>query len=157
MKPMAMALAGGTAIVAAIAGWELRSAWLAKTLQILPPTGTNGRVGELPLANLLPDECGGYRRVSTTESGRQQIFVRGKATVSLFIPGSSAADIAAAPGWSVQTGSDGSAIYTMVGKNDHCAVAFTFENQPIVLASRIKTGRLIELAESMKQAMRKRK
>lgn len=156
MKPMAMALAGGTAIVAAIAGWELRSAWLAKTLQILPPTETNGRVGELPLANLLPDECGGYRRVSTTESGRQQIYVRGKATVSLFIPGSSAADIAAAPGWSVQTGSDGSAIYTMVGKNDHCAVTFTFENQPIVLASRIKTGRLIELAETMKQAMRKR-
>lgn len=157
MKPMAMALAGGTAVVAAIAGWELRSAWLAKTLQILPSTEAGGRMEELRVANLLPDECGGYRRVSTAESGRQQIYVRGKAAVSLFIPGSSAADIAAAPGWSVQTGSDGSAIYTMVGKNDHCAVAFTFENQPIVLASRIKTGRLIELAETMKQAMRKRK
>jgi hypothetical protein len=156
MKPMAMALAGGTAIVAAVAGWELRSAWLAKTLQILPSVEKGGRLGDLPIANLLPDECGGYRRVSTTESGRQQIYVKGKATVSLFIPGSSVADIAAAPGWNVQTDSDGSPIYTMVGKNDHCAVAFTFENQPIVLASRIETGRLIELAETMKQAMRKR-
>jgi hypothetical protein len=156
MKPMAMALAGGTAIVAAIGGWELRSAWLAKTLQILPSTKTGGRIGELPIANLLPDECAGYRRVSSTESGRQQIYVKGKAAVSLFIPGSSVADIASAPGWYIQKGSDGSAIYTMVGKNDHCAVAFTFENQPIVLASRIKSGRLIELAETMKQAMRKR-
>jgi len=156
MKPMAMALAGGTAIVAAVAGWELRSAWLAKTLQILPSVEKGGSIGDVSLANLLPDECGGYRRVSTTESGRQQIYVKGQAAVSLFIPGSSVSDIAAAPGWSVQTGSDGSAIYTMVGKNDHCAVAFTYENQPIVLASRIKTGRLIELAETMKQAMRKR-
>jgi hypothetical protein len=156
MKPMALALAGGTAIVAAVAGWELRSTWLAKTLQILPPVEKGGSFGDRPLSNLLPDECGGYRRVSIAESGRQQVYVNGNATVSLFIPGSTVAEITSAPGWSVQTGSDGSAIYTMVGKNDHCAITFTFENQPVVLASRIDTVRLIELAESMKQAMRKR-
>jgi hypothetical protein len=42
----------------------------------------------------------------------------------------------------------------MVGRDNLCAVAFIYDNQPIVLASRIKMGRLIELAEKMKQAMR---
>lgn len=154
MKPIAFALAGGTAIVAAIAGWELRSQWLARTLQVVPTSDSGKRIRDVSIANILPDACGGYRRVSSTESGRQQIYVRGYATVSIFIPGSTAADIVAAPGWSVQTGSDGSEIYTMVGQNDLCAVAFTYDNQPIVMASRIKTGRLIEFAEKMKQAMR---
>ncbi|MFM7188027.1 MAG: hypothetical protein ACKO14_09445 [Armatimonadota bacterium] len=39
MKPLAIALAGGTAFVAAVAGWELRSQWLASTLRILPTSG----------------------------------------------------------------------------------------------------------------------
>jgi hypothetical protein len=154
MKPVAFALAGGTAVVAAIAGWELRSLWLARTLQVIPTAESGKRFTDRSIANLLPDACGGYRRVSSTENGRQQIYIRGYATVSLFIPGSTAADIAAAPGWSVKRGLDGNNIYTMVGRDGLCAVAFIYENQPIVLTSRIKMGRLIQLAEKMKQAMR---
>jgi hypothetical protein len=54
----------------------------------------------------------------------------------------------------MQKGADGSIVYTLTDQDDHCAVAFTFENQLVVLASRIKPGRLIELADHMMQAMR---
>lgn len=157
MKPAALALAGGTALVAAVAGWELRSQWLASTLKILPSPDQSQIMGDESLVLRIPETCGGYRRASSTEGGRQQIYVKGKNTVSLFIPGSTAADIAAAPGWSTQAGSDGNQFYTLKGQNDHCAVAFTYGNQPIVLASRIKTGRLVEFAEQLKAAMRDRK
>lgn len=157
MKPFALALAGGTALVAAVTGWELRSQWLASTLRILPSSGQSRSSADEPIALLMPETCGGYRRASSTEGGRQQIYVKGKNTVSLFIPGSTAADIAAAPGWTMQAGVDGSKFYTLIGQNDHCAVAFTCENQPIVLAARIKTGRLIEFAEHLKTAIRDRK
>lgn len=156
MKPAVLALAGGTALVAAVAGWELRSKWLASTLKILPSPDQSQTMGDESLALRLPESCGGYRRASSTERGRQQIYIKGKGTVSLFIPRSTAADIAAAPGWATQTGSDGSPFYTLIGQNDHCAVAFTYDNQPVVLASRIKTGRLIEFAEQLKAAMRNR-
>lgn len=56
----------------------------------------------------------------------------------------------------MQAGSDRSRFYTLIGQNDHCAVAFTYGNQPIVLASHIKTGRLIQFAEKLKMAMRDR-
>jgi hypothetical protein len=102
----------------------------------------------------LPDSVGGYRRVSSTEGGRQQIYIKGRETVSLFLPGSTAAEIAAAPGWSVQSGSHGSNIYTLIGQNDHCAVAFTYGTQPVVLTSRIKPGLLIELADHMMKVLR---
>ncbi|MEY3601701.1 MAG: hypothetical protein RL169_945 [Armatimonadota bacterium] len=157
MKPAVLALTGGTALVAAVAGWELRSQWLASTLKILPTSDQSQITEDESLALRIPETCGGYRRASSTEGGRQQIYVKGKNTVSLFIPGSTAADIAAAPGWSTQAGSDGSQFYTLIGQNDHCAVAFTYGNQPIVLASRIKTGRLIEFAVQLKAAMRDRK
>jgi hypothetical protein len=101
----------------------------------------------------LPASVGGYRRVSSTEGGRQQIYINGRETVSLFLPGSTAAEIAAAPGWSVRTGSDGGNTYTLIGQNDHCAVAFTYGNQPVVLTSRIKPGRLIELADHMMKVL----
>lgn len=157
MKPAVLAVAGGTALVAAVAGWELRSQWLASTLKVLPSPDQSQQVGDESLALRLPDTCGGYRRASSTEGGRQQIYVKGQNTVSLFIPGSTAADIASAPGWATHTGSDGSPFYTLIGQNDHCAVAFTYDNQPVVLASRLKTGRLIEFAEQLKAAMRDRK
>ena len=157
MKPAVFALAGGTALVAAVAGWELRSQWLASTLKVLPSLDQTQIAGDESFALRIPETCGGYRRVSSTEGGRQQIYVKGKNTVSLFIPGSTAADIAAAPGWSTQAGSEGSQFYTLIGQNDHCAVAFTYGHQPIVLASRIKIGRLIEFAEHLKAAMRDRK
>ncbi len=102
----------------------------------------------------LPDSVGGYRRVSSTEGGRQQIYIKGREAVSLFLPGSTAAEIAAAPGWSVRTSSDGSNIYTLIGQNDHCAVAFTYGNQPVVLTSRVQPEQLIELANQMMKAMR---
>jgi hypothetical protein len=54
----------------------------------------------------------------------------------------------------MQKGADGSIVYTLTDQDDHCAVAFTFENQLVVLASRIKPGRLIELADHMMHAMR---
>lgn len=154
MKPAVLALAGGTALVAAITGWELRSQWLASTLKLLPSADQAQDMGNESLALRLPETCGGYRRASSTEGGRQQIYVKGKDTISLFIPGSTAADIASAPGWLIQPGSDGSPFYTLIGQNDHCAVAFTYVNQPVVMASRIKTGRLIEFAEKLKTAVR---
>jgi hypothetical protein len=157
MKPAVLALAGGTALVAAVAGWELRSQWLASTLKILPTSDQSQITEDESLALRIPETCGGYRRASSTEGGRQQIYVKGTDTISLFIPGSTAADIAAAPGWATQAGSDGSQFYTLIGQNDHCAVAFTYGNQPIVLASRIKSGRLIAFAEQLKAAMRDRK
>lgn len=154
MKPAVLALAGGTALVAAVTGWELRSQWLASTLKLLPSADQAQDMGNESLALRLPETCGGYRRASSTEGGRQQIYVKGKDTISLFIPGSTAADIASAPGWLIQPGSDGSPFYTLIGQNDHCAVAFTYVNQPVVMASRIKTGRLIEFAEKLKTAVR---
>lgn len=159
MKSAVVALAGGSAIVAAITGWELRSHWLASTLRILSSTDHTQKTTESSQALSLPNACGGYRRVSSTEGGRQQIYVKatGKDTISLFIPGATAADIASAPGWSVQKGSDGTPFYTLIGQNNHCAVAFIYDYQPIVMASRIKTGRLIEFAETLKQALRDNK
>lgn len=154
MKPAVLALAGGTAFVAAVTGWELRSQWLASTLKVLPSPDQSQKVGDESLILRLPETCAGYRRASSTEGGRQQIYAKGKDTISLFIPGSTAAEIASAPGWSIQPGSDGSPFYTLIGQNDHCAVAFTYGHQPIVLASRIKTGRLIQFAEHLKAAMR---
>ncbi|MEY3764197.1 MAG: hypothetical protein RLZ42_857 [Armatimonadota bacterium] len=154
MRPAALALAGGTAIVAAVASWELRSRWLARTLQVIPISDQARKSADKTVSLSLPDSVGGYRRVSSTEGGRQQIYVKGRSTVSLFLPSSTAADIAAAPGWSMQKGADGSIVYTLTDQDDHCAVAFTFENQLVVLASRIKPGRLIELADHMMQAMR---
>jgi len=154
MRPAAFALAGGTAIVAAVAGWELRSRWLARTLQVIPSSDQARMAADKSVSLSLPASVGGYRRVSSTEGGRQQIYVNGRETVSLFLPGSTAAEIAAAPGWSVQSGSHGSNIYTLIGQNDHCAVAFTYGTQPVVLTSRIKPGRLIELADHMMKVLR---
>lgn len=154
MRPAAFALAGGTAIVAAVAGWELRSRWLARTLQVIPSSGQARTSADKNVLLSLPESVGGYRRVSSTEGGRQQIYIKGRTTVSLFLPGSTAAEIAAAPGWSVQTGANGSTVYTMIGQNDHCAVAFTYGNQPVVLASRVQPEQLIELANHMMKAMR---
>ena len=154
MKPAVLVLAGGTALVAAVTGWQLRSQWLASTLKLLPSADQAQNMGTEIHALRLPETCGGYRRASSTEGGRQQIYVKGKDTVSLFIPGSTAADIASAPGWLIQPGSDGSPFYTLIGQNEHCAVAFTYDNQPVVMASRIKTGRLIEFAEKLKTAVR---
>ena len=154
MRPAAFALAGGTAIVAAVAGWELRSRWLARTLQVIPSSGQARTSADTTCPVRLPDSVGGYRRVSSTEGGRQQIYIKGRTTVSLFLPGSTAAEIAAAPGWSVRSGGDGSTIYALIGQNDHCAVAFTYGNQPVVLASRVQPEQLIELANHMMKAMR---
>ena len=154
MRPAAFALAGGTAIVAAVAGWELRSRWLARTLQVIPSSGQARTSVDKDVLLSLPESVGGYRRVSSTEGGRQQIYIKGRETVSLFLPGSTAAEIAAAPGWSVRTSSDGSNIYTLIGQNDHCAVAFTYGNQPVVLTSRCQPEQLIELANQMMKAMR---
>ena len=154
MRPAAFALAGGTAIVAAVAGWELRSRWLARTLQVIPSSGQARTSVDKDVLLSLPESVGGYRRVSSTEGGRQQIYIKGRETVSLFLPGSTAAEIAAAPGWSVRSGTDGSTIYALIGQNDHCAVAFTYGNQPVVLASRCQPEQLIELANHMMKAMR---
>lgn len=154
MRPAAFALAGGTAIVAAVAGWELRSRWLARTLQVIPSSGQARTSADKNVLLSLPESVGGYRRVSSTEGGRQQIYIKGRTTVSLFLPGSTAVEIAAAPGWSVRSGTDGSTIYTLIGQNDHCAVAFTYGNQPVVLASRVQPEQLIELANHMMKAMR---
>ena len=154
MRPAAFALAGGTAIVAAVAGWELRSRWLARTLQVIPSSDQARTSTDTNVLLSLPESVGGYRRVSSTEGGRQQIYIKGRTTVSLFLPGSTAVEIAAAPGWSVRSGTDGSTIYTLIGQNDHCAVAFTYGNQPVVLASRVQPEQLIELANHMMKAMR---
>ena len=154
MKPAILALAGGTALVAAIAGWELRSQWLASTLKILANQDAKQTSLDDRSPLHLPPACGGYRRVSVTDSGRQQIYAKGKELISLFLPGSTAADIAAAPGWSTERAVDGSTFYTLKGQKEHCAVAFVHENQPVVLASRITTQNLIAFAEQLKLAMR---
>lgn len=154
MRPAAFALAGGTAIVAAVAGWELRSQWLSRTLQVIQSSDHVRMSSDIAGLLRLPDSVGGYRRVRSAERGRQQTYVKGRSTVSLFLPSSTAADIAAAPGWAKQKAADGSIVYTLTDQDDHCAVAFTYENQPVILASRIKPGRLIELADHMMHAMR---
>lgn len=154
MKTAIVVLAGGTAIVAAVGGWELRSHWLSKTLRILPAAEDKPAVEDERFAVRLPSACGEYRRVCVTGSGRQQIYAKRKELISLFLPGSTAADIASAPGWSCQPGLDESIFYTLIGQNDHCAVAIIDENQQVVLTSRVKTGRLIEFAEKLKQAIR---
>lgn len=157
MKTAAMALAGGTAIVAAFTGWELRSQWLASSLDILPFSDQSRFKGSDAISLHLPESCAGYLKATLSEGGRQQIYVRGKDTVSVFIPRSIAADIASASGWSTQAGSDGTSFYTLIGENDHCAVAFLHDDQPIVLASRLKPGRVIEFAEKLKNALREHK
>ena len=154
MRPAAFALAGGTAIVAAVAGWELRSQWLSRTLQVIQSSDHVRMSSDIAGLLRLPDSVGGYRRIRSAEHGRQQTYVKGRSTVSLFLPSSTAADIAAAPGWAKQKAADGSIVYTLTDQDDHCAVAFTYENQPVILASRIKPGRLIELADHMMHAMR---
>lgn len=154
MRPAALALAGGTAIVAAVAGWELRSQWLSRTLQVIQSSDHVRMSSDIAGLLRLPDSVGGYRRARSAERGRQQTYVKGRSTVSLFLPSSTAADIAAALGWAIRTGSDGSTIYTLIGHNDHCAVAFTYGNQPVVRASRVQPEQLIELANHMMKVMR---
>ena len=153
MRPAALALTGGTAIVAAVAGWKLRSHWLSRTLQVIQSSDHVRMSSDIAGLLRLPDSVGGYRRVRSAERGRQQTYVKGRSTVSLFLPSSTAADIAAAPRWAKQKAADGST-YTLADQDDHCAVAFTYENQPVILASRIKPGCLIELADHMMHAMR---
>lgn len=156
MKPAALLLTGGTAIFAAVSGWELRSQWLAETVDMFAPL-TRGRV--LPSKNFTaftPENCSGYRRVRSSEGGRQQIYVNGKDVVSIFLPTSTGAEIAAAPGWTTHHDHDGNLYFTLIGEDRHCAVAFIHESQPVVMVSRLKHGTLIELAEKLKRIMHQR-